>query len=268
MPKFKIEIRGIALLFSKDKEWKVIFPFEGEHKVLFSSDIAPMGETDPPRSIPLNQPGRKITISLTDPVISDFDKGPFDTFLDLTASYSHPPGTDRLSKMPNWTDVGVLMGVPKAALRSIVNRGSYKLIGGAESFERAPGQMGYWADLMIEAKTLEVNISGSPAQPTRIYDGDAVLTFDNECYGSGSCAGDMELVYRIIRSSSGNELRTIRHGDPRNRNFFVRFFNFIFGSKKIPGGTTVNPNGGNPTDDEKGLPCHIVVLSKPPADLP
>ena len=186
MPKFKIEIRGIALLFSKGKEWKVIFPFEGDHRVLFSSDIAPVGVIDPPKNIPLNQSYRQITISLTDPIISLFDRGPFDTFLDLTASYSHPPETDPLSKVLNWNEVGVLMSVPRAALRSIVNRGSYRLVGGMENYERDPGEMGYWADLVIEAKNLEVNITGSPAEPTRIYDSDAVLTFDNECYGNGS----------------------------------------------------------------------------------
>jgi hypothetical protein len=243
MATFTIRIIGIAIVYPKGEEWKVIFPFDDCHQIRFT-DGRNYNNT------PLALAER--TIEFTTPVTaSQFGKGKgYDDFLDITANYAHFPQT--LRKKADWPKHGVIMTIPNAVFSSLeTNNSRYKLIepGGGERRGFKKNSLSYYGKAVTEAGKLTMNISGYGPEE---YPESATLIFDNGCYREAAEEehGDFKLIYNIVKDirTDGLEFDVIRH----------------------PGDTfrqgALGPRESNPNPGIKGLPCHMVTIGQP-ADL-
>ena len=246
MAKFTIVIKGIAIVYHRDDDvWKVILPFAGCHRVLFSYD------NQRPRSFA--QGGVTIEFKADDPV-SEFAEGnDYDTFLDLTFARAHSKGIRRRG---DWHDKGVLMTIPNASFSVFESNNSrYRLVDPnntvVHDFDRM--DMGYYGVAEIDARELTMTVTGY--EEPWIFAQDTELLFDNECHGDEVMTdqfGDIKLVYNILqdRNSPGSRFDTRRH------------------QSDLPEPGKAQGRNGNPKPDlEDGLPCHMVVVGSP-GDLP
>lgn len=126
----KIIIKGLAICYHKnDGVWKIIFPFDNDHKINFNfkktrtaeSSAGNIGEIEMSqiiteelvsRPISLAAGNREISIEAINALSPSNPEGDgFSEFIDLTANYSHSNG---VKLKDDWRSRGVLMKIPNA----------------------------------------------------------------------------------------------------------------------------------------------------------
>ncbi len=238
MASVNIIVKGIAVAYHKDDGiWRILFPFGECHLVKFKT-----GEDDP--GIELAEEGRRIRIT-TEGAKSRFRTGTdYDSFLDLTAEYSHSSG---IKIKDNWNEKAVLMTIKNAEYSAYEYTNDKHLMARSNRITLSPQKIAYSSKIMIEADKVIVNVDGHDDFP-KVFDNDSTIIFDNDCQeGEHRKISDLEMVYNIVEDANKADEQCVvakvseKTGDEIQRGDFY----------------------GDPRDSfEGGLPCHVIVVSK------
>jgi hypothetical protein len=247
MAEINIIIRGIAMSYHKnDGLWKVIFPFGECHKIKFKE-----GETD--AGIALAEGNRQIRV-IAENAVSTFEIGDnYDNFLDLTASYSHVNGVKMID---GWEEHGVLMSIENGKFSVDEQTETEHLMVKGNSVTFAPAQIGYSGKVEINSEKITVEVDNHPEFP-KVFEQDCTIIFDNDCeQGDTRLTSDFDMVYNVVEGVT-------QEGVAQDERFVVA---------KVPEnpvspivvGTIFEGEQGNKNKDPfaRGLPCHLVTISK------
>lgn len=247
MAEFKIVFKGIGLFYSKNRIWKVIFPFDNCHEVKFSSDCR-----ERPKGA-LKGAGRQVAITANNPT-SQFENGNvFNSFINMTANYSHRA----IKKKRDWNNEAVLVSIENASFSlKELTRSRFGLKRNNQ-WTLPPNHIGFSAVAVIRADSITISANGAADFPVT-FDTDCEITFDNDCERGTSPSenSDIAMIYRIIEDADDPTVKfTVeRHDDDKAPS----------GGKSLD---KLKVTFNNPFPQEEGLPCHLVGGSDP-GDLP
>lgn len=207
MAKVTILIEGIGLIYQKTFEanpennrWKVLFPFDRQHRVKFI--WRQEGHTN---SVPLASENGKINIIVKNPDQSNHAEGTdFDKFLDINSVH-----TRGIKEKDDGKDSRVLLTIPNAKL-SCDNITDSKFFitknGATHTVATFPKQIGYSASAEINlgesgSVTVEAKNANDDTIFSKLFSGqDFTLKFDNNClFGPPTEITDFEMLYDIIQ---------------------------------------------------------------------
>lgn len=238
MASVNIIVRGIAMTYHKDDGiWRILFPFGECHMVKFKTD-----EGDP--GIELAEEGRRIRIT-TEGAKSSFGMGAgYDTFLDLTAEYSHSNG---IKIKDNWNENAVLMMIESGEYSVHEYTRDEHLMARSNRVTLSPQKIAYSSKITIEADKVIVNVDGLNDFP-KVFDSDSTIIFDNDCHeGEHRKISDLEMVYNIVEDAGRADEQCVVAKASEKTSYDLRRGDFY---------------GDSRDSSEGGLPCHGIVVSK------
>jgi hypothetical protein len=243
MATVNIIIKGIALVYHKDDGlWKIMFPFGECHETKFKEGFTDSG-------IPLAAANRQIRIRAENPSSSfEIDDNYYD-FLDLTADYSHVEGV-RLKD--DWEENAVFMSIENAKLSVHEYTATEHMLLSGNNVTFAPTNIGYSAEAAINCERVVVEVDNHPLFP-RVFEQSCTLIFDNDCeQGAEREISDFDMVYNVVEDAQTAAERFVVTKVTEDRDF------------PIVVGTVLDEKFDQKYKDPfaKGLPCHIVRVSK------
>lgn len=242
MATVNIIIKGIAMIYHKeDKIWKILFPISDGHNINFI-------ENDNASGISLAEANRQIQITAQNPS-SEFKIGDnyFD-FLDLTADYSHSNGV-RLKD--NWSENAVLMSIENAEMSIYEYTETEHMMLKENTVTLAPQRIGYSANAVIKSESVVINVNNHSEFP-KIFEEDCTITFDNDCgEGDKRKISDFDLLYKVVEGMDAAEERYVVAKISENIDVPI----FV--------GKVFEQDDDSKDPSARGLPCHLVRVSKP-----
>jgi hypothetical protein len=244
MAKITIIVQGIAISYHKnDGLWKILFPFGDSHLIKFKETLNDNG-------LSLAKSNRYIRITAENAESSFAAGDNYKDFLDLTDEYSHSNGV-RLKE--DWEEKAVLMSVENAKF-SVHKYTDYEHFMLKDTVVTSvPRKMGYSGKFEIISESITVHVDDHPEFP-KVFDADCTLIFDNDCYDDKpKTRGDFEMVYNVIEDSQNSARQFTVAAVPDNRDESIS-----------PGATFIpqTEEAGYRDPLNKGLPCHLVKISK------
>jgi hypothetical protein len=241
MATVNIIITGIAMTYHKeDGIWKVLFPIGDCHEIKFKES-----ENEP--GIALAQANRQIQITAQNPS-SEFEIADnYSDFLDLTGEYAHSDGV-RLKD--DWSENAVLMSIGNAKLSVYKYTTTEHMMLKENRVTLPPTQIGYSAQAVINGERVVVNVDNHPEFP-KTFEEDCTLIFDNDCgEGDSREISDFDLVYKVVEGTDAAAERCV--------------VTKVSDSVDVPieVGTVFDKDDDSRDPFARGLPCHIVKVSK------
>lgn len=264
MKTFTIIIQGIALGYLKDNVWKVLFPFNDDHKVRLKFDNVRADDIAGRLGIPLAGRNTMIRISVRNPGIAKaVEGGKFNNFLDITnpdeAHTDVKVKSDDLSQLD-----AALLTIENAEFSTRdETTHSFRFVrraGSPAAPSNAPfrkiGNFGE-AKLTGDELTIEVTGDGAFAPFNMTFTEDTTLILDNDCPKQTEADGDSVMLYNILEDIA----------DPRVQ--FKLEKEVAAGASAGAGGTsttgTTGTTGSSPqpdNSDPEGLPCNMFRASR------
>lgn len=241
MPKLTITIRGVALIYQKDDQWKILLPFGGPancHLVKFVRGGV---------AIPVAGTKGKIYVTATSSVAGETEGDLFENFVDLT---NDDWGHSSLQMMPGWDEHTVLMTIQDGvAAQDVATHCRWGIKEGTD-LKQDYDLIACSAQIVLEADDFTITIPGVDGFPLTINSDDA-FTIDNTCgqYWYDE-SGDLKMLYEYVifdPTQAGREFSIERHPDDQWK------------GKKQPG---ILATTDNPLLNQPGLPCNVWVASK------
>lgn len=251
-----IIIRGVAIVYFKEDEFRVLFPFGNGHRVTL----------EVPGRSPVNfdRPGCRIKIAgaTSQSVRPDFGKL---NFIDITGPNAHHDGVKPVS---GWENSGVLLSVPGAAFSQHSESQSRYVIlpKGATTPPRVGEKVGLDGRLRLSGESFNFEITPSgPGDPLPISGG-SEITFNNLCplCPDSDEDADFGMIYQVIEDDAvkGRRFSLARRTEdlpppPTQRELL---FAEVFGFR--PALRNASPYNNDPPPLVPGLPCNGLVASK------
>ena len=238
-----ITIKGIAIVYSTAPNWKVLFPFNADHRVVlsgcgihrtelgFGQQVVSIGSTGSPSSdLPPGQPhdGFGTFINVTDP------------------AHCHT----EIRTLNGWKNNGVLLTVANGSFKKLANTKSHYLLIDDNNNETRPSAfIGLSGQLTLSGDAISLDARGH-VNFSQSFNTNCTLGFDNECPGLiGDDDADFKMIYDVIEDAlvPGRKFKLERE----------------LGDKPltIEGGEKVFDT--DPKPGYEGLPCNILVASNP-----
>lgn len=241
MATVNIIIKGIAMTYHKeDGIWKILFPIGDCHELKFKE-----GDNDP--GISLAQANRQIQIT-TQNAKSEFEiDETYSQFLDLTADYSH---TDGVKLKDDWSENAVLMSMGNAKLSMYEQTTTEHMMLIENSVTLAPTNIAYSAQAVTSGERITVNVDNETGFP-KVYEDDCTLIFDNDCgEGDERETSDFDMVYNVVEGINAAEERYVVTKVDESIDYPIEV------------GKVFEEDDDTRDPFAKGLPCHIVKVSK------
>jgi hypothetical protein len=241
MATVNIIIKGIAMTYHKeDGIWKILFPIGDCHELKFKE-----GDNDP--GIFLAQANRQIQIT-TQNAESEFEiDETYSQFLDLTADYSH---TDGVKLKDDWSENAVLMSIGNAKLSMYEQTTTEHMMLIENSVTLAPTNIAYSAQAVTSGERIIVNVDNETGFP-KVYEDDCTLIFDNDCgEGDERETSDFDMVYNVVEGINAAEERYVVTKVDESIDYPIEV------------GKVFEEDDDTRDPFAKGLPCHIVKVSK------
>lgn len=266
MAKITILIEGIGLIYQKESKWKVLFPFDSQHRVKFVWKEGGRNNIQP-----LAMEGCRINIAVDTPASSHtVNSNVFTEFFNITTV--HENGVKVKSF---WNDLGVLLTIPNSTLSRKDPTNSTFIVTKRGRKIRDLGQIGYSAKAEIELGeggrlTVEAKDAAGVTFFSKVFaDQDFTIKFDNNCpNGAPTEITDFEMLYNILEdippASTPKRKFSIERYPKPNLESSSDFVNLITIALK----NLFEILNTNLSANEEGVPCHMVISGDPVADLP
>jgi hypothetical protein len=220
---------GLAIFYHKnDGVWKVIFPFDNDHKINFSFKKTKIiesaanndGEIEINKNIieelvshpiSLSAANREISIEAANVLPPDSpESSDFSEFIDMTANYSHSGG---VKLKDGWREHGVLMKVPDAIFFMEQSTSKEFMLRPQNSFIGVDlgtiGEVVGGRIVLNDGGSLALKIDGKDLIPPINFEenADYTLIFDNDCATvNGMGKEDFSYYYNLLEDSADSNL--------------------------------------------------------------
>jgi hypothetical protein len=276
MAKITILIEGIGLIYEKADKWKVLFPFDSQHRVKFmwrvgvQDNIELLAMEDGEINISVKYPENNHTVDTTI----------FNSFFNIKDVHENG-----LATKSDWNERGVLLSIPNATMSRRDETKSKFIVTKKGKKIKDLGSIGYNAKAEIDLKeggSLTVEAKNADGVFfSRTFSGqDLTIMFDNDCpTGLATEITDFAMLYSILEDIPTNpqdpkrRFSIERHPDSKPKLLFE-----INADSKLKLTTKslsefsslaekflINPRqflNTNLKMGEVGVPCHMVISDK------
>ena len=197
----KIVLKGLALCYHKNGQWRAILPFDQFHRVYFS-----YRKGDVLKHNPTSLAGkRNISLTTTNARPAEMPSQPdFTGFLDLTSNYAHDKG---IKLKDDWRDRSVLMTLSDAVFSTKEQTAmEFLVVKPGKTYAIDMGKVGLTSEAKINLEDGGSLIIEADDAPLAKIDYEAgasyTITFDNDCPADDKePENDFVIYYDIIEDA-------------------------------------------------------------------